>query len=56
MRNKQNIIIYTTVGTILGAGLGMMAANKLSKKTNVLKRTAGKALHAAGSFIEHMSF
>lgn len=56
MKNKQNVIICTTICTVIGAGLGIMAANKLSKKSYALKRTAGKALRTAGSFIEHMSF
>ncbi len=56
MKNKSNYLIYTALGSIVGAGIGMMAYKKMGCKSNVVKKTAGKALHAAGSFIEHMSF
>lgn len=56
MKNKCNFIIYTAIGTMIGAGIGMVVSQKMSCKTNSLKRTAGKALRTAGSFIEHMSF
>lgn len=56
MKNKNGFLIYTAVGTIVGAGLGMMAGKSMCCKTSTIKKTAGKALRAAGSFIEHMSF
>ena len=56
MKNKNGLLIYTAIGTVLGAGIGMMAGKNISCKTGTLKKTAGKALRAAGSFIEHMSF
>lgn len=56
MRNKSNFIIYTTIGTVIGAGLGMLVCQKMNCKSNSIKKTAGKALRTAGSFIEHMSF
>ncbi len=56
MRKNTNIILYSIVGTMLGAGLGIFAAKKMCNKTSTFKKTAGKALRAAGSFIEHMSF
>ncbi len=56
MKNKNGFLIYTAIGTVVGAGIGMMAGKSICGKTNTLKKTAGKALRAAGSFIEHMSF
>ncbi len=56
MKNKSDIIIYTIIGSMLGAGLGMITCKKMNCKTSTVKKTAGKALRAAGSFIEHMSF
>ena len=56
MRNKNSVFMYTAIGTVLGAGIGMIAGKKMSCKTGTMKKTAGKALRAAGSFIEHMSF
>lgn len=56
MKKTTNILLYTAMGTVIGAGLGMIVAKNVCKKTSVLKKTAGKALRAAGSFIEHMSF
>ena len=56
MRKNTNIILYGVVGTIIGAGLGMIAAKNMCNNKSTLKKTAGKALRAAGSFIEHMSF
>lgn len=56
MKNKNDIIIYTIIGSMIGAGIGMWTSKKLCCKTNPMKKTAGKALRAAGSFIEHMSF
>ncbi len=56
MRKTTNIFLYSIIGTVLGAGLGIIAAKKICSKTTTLKKTAGKALRAAGSFIEHMSF
>ena len=53
---RNNSIMYTAIGTVLGAGIGMALSKTMCKKATTLKRTAGKALHAAGSFIEHMSF
>ena len=55
MKNN-NMIIYTLIGTVIGASVGMMAAKKFCTKTCAIKKTAGKALRAAGSFVEHMSF
>lgn len=56
MSKKNGVIIYTMIGTIIGAGLGMYAGKNMCKKTSNIKKNAGKALRAAGSFIEHMSF
>ena len=56
MNNKTDMIVYTVIGSMLGAGVGLLACKKMAKKANPLKKTAGKALRAAGSFIEHMSF
>lgn len=56
MKSKSDFIVYTIVGSMIGAGLGMLASKKICPKKNVVKKTAGKALRAAGSFIEHMSF
>lgn len=56
MKNKNEIMLYTIIGSMMGAGLGMIAGKKMSCKSNTVKKTAGKALRAAGSFIEHMSF
>ena len=56
MKNKNGLLIYTAIGTVLGAGIGMMAGKNICCKTGPLKKPAGKALRAAGSFIEHMSF
>ena len=52
MKNKNGLLIYTAIGTVLGAGIGMMAGKNICCKTGTLKKTAGKALRAAGSFIE----
>jgi len=56
MKKNASIFLYTAIGTMVGAGIGMVAAKSMCKKTTTLKKTAGKALRAAGSFIEHMSF
>ncbi len=56
MKKSYNIFFYTAVGTILGAGLGMLVSKKLCSKTSIIKKTAARALRAAGSFVEHMSF
>jgi len=56
MKNKSNFIMYTLVGTVIGTSIGMIAAKKMCCKSNVIKKTAGKALRAAGSFVEHMTF
>lgn len=56
MKNKKNFLVYTAIGTAVGAGIGMITAKKMSCKTSVIKKTAGKALKAAGTFVEHMSF
>lgn len=56
MKNKSSIIAFSVLGSMLGAGIGMVAYKKMNKKTTTIKRSAGKALRAAGSFIEHMSF
>lgn len=56
MNKSHNIILYTAVGTMLGAGLGMIVSKKMCSKTSTLKKAAAKALRAAGSFVEHMSF
>ena len=53
---SNNAIIYTLVGTVIGASIGMMAGKKFCSKTVTIKKAAGKALRAAGSFVEHMSF
>lgn len=53
---SNNVIIYTLIGTVLGASLGMLAGKKFCRKTVTIKKAAGKALRAAGSFVEHMSF
>lgn len=56
MKRKSNLLIFTTVGTMIGAGIGLMAFKKMNCKNKTIKKTAGKALHAVGSFIENMSF
>ena len=56
MKNKSDLIIYTVIGSMLGAGLGFVTSKKMCNKNSTIKKTAGKALRAAGSFIEHMSF
>lgn len=56
MKNKSDLIVYTVIGSMLGAGIGLMASKKMNCKSHTIKKTAGKALRAAGSFIEHMSF
>ena len=53
MKSKSSIWLYTAIGTALGAGIGM-TVGKTFCRTDSLKRQAGKALHAAGSFIEHL--
>lgn len=56
MNSKSGFITYTIIGTVIGAGVGMITAKKMCSKSCVIRKTAGKALRAAGSFIEHMSF
>ena len=53
---SNNIILCTVVGTVIGASIGMLTGKKFCSKTVTIKKAAGKALHAAGSFVEHMSF
>ena len=53
--NCKNLIMYTLIGTTLGAVVGLTMGKKMSKSFTI-KKTAGKALRAADSFIEHMSF
>ncbi len=54
--NSKSFIMYTLIGTTMGAAIGLVAAKKMSSKSCMIRKTAGKALRAAGSFIEHMSF
>ena len=54
--NCKNLLMYTLIGTALGATVGLTVAKKMNSKSFTIKKTAGKALRAAGSFIEHMSF
>jgi len=56
MRKNNGFLVYTAIGTMVGAGLGMVAGKAVCGKTSNMKKTAGRALRAAGSFIEHMSF
>ena len=56
MKSNNGILVYATLGTIIGAGMGIIAGKCMCNKKTSLKKTAGKALRAAGTFVEHMSF
>ena len=53
--NKGKMVLFSMIaGAALGATASVLTM-KAKPKTN-LKKTAGNAIKAVGSFVEHMSF
>lgn len=54
MKKGKTMIVSMIAGAALGATASMLAMR--SKPGKNLKKTAGNAIKAVGSFVEHMSF